>query len=294
MLSFPVVSSFREWNKKEEEIKEDSNKELNEHLKGLKNNQEEIKNVNSLGNSCNKINEEKIETSKKNNFKNECSTPKKKENQFNSPIVSPRLNHNKTSTIPTTTTTLPTTPKTPLYQSRLIKTSNTNTPIFSPIQKSLDVSTYSDNDNFISFFNTVLEEQQKINLMNMKLNCVNLFANYANLYTTNKLKVKCNEFEEEISLGKKRIEILQSDIFEQKEEILDLNSKVFILDEDLSEHKLKLNDATQKYYTSISELESTMSFHKKILNDLESRALKEDFALDGLISLVSLFFVNTR
>jgi hypothetical protein len=30
-----------------------------------------------------------------------------------------------------------------------------------------------------------------------------------------------------------------------------------------------------------------------MLKELESRALKEDFALDGLISLASLFFVNT-
>jgi hypothetical protein len=72
-----------------------------------------------------------------------------------------------------------------------------------------------------------------------------------------------------------------------------LSEKVTTLDQDLSGHKLKLNQATEKYYASITELESTMSFHKKMLKELESRALKEDFALDGLISLASLFFVNT-
>eukprot|EP01080_Neovahlkampfia_damariscottae_P012310 gene12310-5984_t len=265
MLSFPVVSSFREWNKKENEEIEESPKELNEHLKSLKSESNEIENVNTENKE--RVNEEIKKTPKKVQKQQDYSTPQP--SAIISEISTPSLRVNSNRM------TLP------------------KTPLFSPIQKSLDVSTYSDNDDFISFFNTILQEQQKINLMNMKLNCVNLFANYANHYTSNKLKLKCNEFEEEINSGKQKIQLLQNDIFEHKEEISDLNSKVVNLDEDLSCHKLKLNEATEKYYTSITELESTMSFHKKILNDLENRALKEDFALDGLISLVSLFFVNT-
>lgn len=118
------------------------------------------------------------------------------------------------------------------------------------------------------------------------MNFVNLFANYANVQNSEKLKQKCQQFELEIFRGKETIVGLEG-------KIGNLNNRVGTLSQDLEIHKEKLNHASTKYYTSVTELESTMFFHKELAKKLEDRTLKEDLALDSLISLISLFLANT-
>lgn len=129
--------------------------------------------------------------------------------------------------------------------------------------------------------------------MNMRLNCVNLFVNYSNIVNTNQLRKRCNQFEEEIEQGKKVITTLETRVTDQHGEILNLNQRVTVLDNDLLDHKERLNKACEKYYNSISELETNMTFQKEMIKKFEERTLKEDLAIDTLISLVSLIFVNT-
>jgi flagellar motility protein MotE (MotC chaperone) len=99
----------------------------------------------------------------------------------------------------------------------------------------------------------------------MKLNCVNLFANYANVINSNKLQKKCNIFEKEIENGKKMINFLNFENNENKIEIKNLNERVDDLNTEVETQKTNLSEATNKYYTSITELEQTMSFHQKII-----------------------------
>lgn len=129
--------------------------------------------------------------------------------------------------------------------------------------------------------------------MNMRLNCVNLFVNYSNILNTNQLRNRCNQFEEEIETGKRVISSLNDRVNDQEGEISNLNQKVSVLDSDLLDHKERLNKACEKYYNSISELETNMNFQKEMIKKFEERTLKEDLAIDTLISLVSLIFVNT-
>jgi len=101
-------------------------------------------------------------------------------------------------------------------------------------------------------------------------------------------------FEKDINNGKIMINTLSNEVNQNRYEINELNGKVENLNIEVETQKSNLVDATNKYYTSVSELENTMSFHQKIIKKLEDRALKEDLALDCLLFLSSLFFVNTN
>jgi hypothetical protein len=179
---------------------------------------------------------------------------------------------------------LPSSPLTMIMDSPLMKLSVPTKEIRT------DVTTYED---FLQVFNNIWKEQQKINLVNMRLNCVNLFVNYSNILNTNQLKVKCNQFESDIEDGKKTIGDLQGKVGDQEVVITSLNDKVVDLNGDLVEHKSKLDQACEKYYTTVTELEGTMTWHKDLLKKFEDKALKEDLALDTLISVLSLVVVNT-
>ena len=128
----------------------------------------------------------------------------------------------------------------------------------------------------------------------MKLNCINLFANFANVFKTNKLQAQCNAFKIEIAKNNKKIVELEENLSYQETIIKNLNKNVQILNDDLQDHKIKIQQASDKYYTSIKEMQSMVSFHKKIIKDLQEKEISAEFALDLLISLVSLFLVNTR
>lgn len=166
-----------------------------------------------------------------------------------------------------------------------------HSPRDSPVKINNQVSTVED---LVHVVNTLYQEQQRVNMVNMKLNAVNLFANFANVVNVNRLSLKCNEFERELQDEKRVVSELSGTVEEQKSTIDGLSTTVDTLRTEVVEQKEELHKSTTKYYTSISELESTMNIHRQIINKLESSKLKEDFAVDAFMLLTSIYCVNTR
>jgi hypothetical protein len=135
--------------------------------------------------------------------------------------------------------------------------------------------------------NTLYAEQQRINDVNMQLNCVNLFANFGNFMHVKRLTHKCKAIGDELQTEKIRVSELHTTVESQNKELGNLKN-------DLDGHKLELKRSNEKYYKSITELNSTLSHHQQLLEKWERIRLKEDFALDILFFILSLFVVNTR
>ena len=55
-----------------------------------------------------------------------------------------------------------------------------------------------------------------------------------------------------------------------------------------------MRETNEKYFKSMQELQSTLSWHKQAIGKLERARLKEDLALDTLLLLTTAWLVNTR
>jgi hypothetical protein len=142
-------------------------------------------------------------------------------------------------------------------------------------------------NDLVRVMNTLYAEQQRINDVNMQLNCVNLFANFGNFMHVKRLTHKCKAIGDELQTEKIRVSELHTTVESQNKELGNLKN-------DLDGHKLELKRSNEKYYKSITELNSTLSHHQQLLEKWERIRLKEDFALDILFFILSLFVVNTR
>ncbi|KAL0486961.1 2 TM domain-containing transmembrane protein [Acrasis kona] len=149
-------------------------------------------------------------------------------------------------------------------------------------------------EELVSVVEALYHEQQKINLVNLKLNTVNLFANFANVVNVSKLSQKCSDFEKDLDEEKKVVSRLSGTVHEQEGTINDLTNTVDGLKVEVTDQKEEIARTTHKYYTSLSQLEGTMSVHKQIIEKLQSSQLKEDFIVDFFMLLTSIYCVNTK
>lgn len=149
-------------------------------------------------------------------------------------------------------------------------------------------------EELVEVVNSLYLEQQKINTVNLKLNCVNLIANFANVVNVNRLSQRCGQFEKELYEEKKMVNQLSDTVQDQKGTIHQLSNTVGTLQTEVIEQRDELQRTNHKYYTSLAELESTMSVHRQIIQKLESSKLKEDFVVDAFMMLSSIYCVNTR
>lgn len=99
----------------------------------------------------------------------------------------------------------------------------------------------------------------------MKLNCVNLFANFASIVRTHKLKQQCEVFQKDIANGKKTIEQLKETVSVQDQTISSLNQNVNVLGDDLKKQQVEFEHASNRYYKTLTDMESTMSTHKTMI-----------------------------
>lgn len=142
-------------------------------------------------------------------------------------------------------------------------------------------------DDVVQVMNTVYVEQQKVNNVNMQLNCMNLFANFGNYMNVQKLRNKCTAIESELELEKQAVSHLQGTVQDQTNQLSNL--KV-----DLDDHKVELKQTNDKYYKSLTELGSALTNHQKMMEHWERIRVREDFAMDTLLFILSLFAVNSR
>jgi uncharacterized coiled-coil protein SlyX len=145
-----------------------------------------------------------------------------------------------------------------------------------PLSSNNQISSLND---LVHVLNGYYEEQQRINTVNIKLNAINLFANYANTFHISRLRTDLEE-------SKHTISELNGTVSEQ-------NSHLNSLQCDLNDHKKELKQSSDRYYTSINELNSTLSHHKNLMEKWERVRLREDFLLDALLLVFSYYCVNT-